>query len=71
MFRKRPELMEFKKASNRRSDREEKSSATGEPPSRPINHCYKDKTGTTFGLYQRFYWDASNVPFGGTPNFQR
>lgn len=25
---------------------------------------YKSKSGTTYGLYPRFYWDNSNVPFG-------
>lgn len=24
----------------------------------------------TYGLYQRFYWDESNVPFGGQPKFK-
>lgn len=69
MFRRRPELVEFMKPLTKKSNREERSSKTGEPAIRPLNHCYKDKTGTSYGLYQRFYWDSSNVPFGGIPNF--
>ena len=70
IFRRRPELLEFKRASNRHSNRDD-NKKTGEPAVKPLNKAYKDKSGTTYGLYQRFYWDSSNVPFGGIPNFQR
>ena len=44
--------------------------STNEPKAKPVNACPRDRSGTTFGLYQRFYWDAGNVPFGGYPHFQ-
>lgn len=32
---------------------------------------YKSKSGKMFGLYPRFYWDVSDVPFGGIPNIKQ
>ena len=36
----------------------------------PINSTYKGSDGTSYGLFQRFYWDEKGVQFGGQPNFK-
>jgi len=33
-----------------------------------VNKGYTNKSGTTFGLFPRFYWDVDKVQFGGLPN---
>ena len=37
---------------------------------KPVNSAYKGIDGTSYGLFQRFYWDESGIPFGGTPNLK-
>jgi hypothetical protein len=32
----------------------------------PCDSCYKSKSGVTYGLYQRFPWDETNIPFGSS-----
>jgi hypothetical protein len=32
---------------------------------------FRNKSGVSYGLYQRFYWDSDNVPFGGIAGFKR
>ena len=34
--------------------------------SAPRTHCYKSRRGITYGLFQRFPWDAEGVPFGSS-----
>lgn len=63
-------LIPFKRASDkiRRNPQEQKKK--GPKATRPVDSGFKSKTtGTGYGLYQRFYWDEENVPFGGTPGF--
>jgi hypothetical protein len=69
IFRHRPELIEFMRPLDKQKKVEKNLGEGGN--AKPINHCYKDKSGSSYGLYQRFYWDQHNVPFGGIPNFQR
>ena len=53
-----------------KAKRQNAGNSNAEARAKPVNVCYKDRSGTTFGLYQRFYWDQGNVPFGGQPHFQ-
>ena len=71
IFEMCPHLKEFKKDERQLQRDHEKSNKENKGTSiRPVNTCYKSKTGVTYGLYQRFYWDESNVPFGGQPKFR-
>jgi len=35
-----------------------------------MNSGYTSKSGYTYGLYPRFFWDVANVPFGGMANIK-
>lgn len=58
------------KATQMKQKRQNAGNSNAEPRAKPVNTCPRDRSGTTFGLYQRFYWDAGNVPIGGYPHFQ-
>ena len=71
IFRNYPHLMEFKideakleKIRNKEAGKETKVVV------KPINSYYKGSDGTSYGLFQRFYWDEKGVTFGGQPNFK-
>lgn len=73
IFHAKPQLLEFMKPVEKQLQQRRQNNGrdqNAEIQAAPVNVCYKDKSGTSYGLYQRFYWDAGNVPFGGYPNFQ-
>jgi len=70
LFDLRPELEEFKKFGKRMVRDSDKNNKENKGTNvRPCNSNYKTEKGETYGLYQRFYWDESNVPFAGRPNY--
>jgi len=71
IFRNYPHLMEFKIDDAKLE--KIRSKDTGKETKvfvKPINSSYKGSDGTSYGLFQRFYWDEGGIPFGGTPNFK-
>jgi len=67
IFDMRPELEEFKKSA-KNLDKLKTTKVKNGSKAKPVNSNYKTKNGETYGLYQRFYWDETNVPFAGRPN---
>jgi len=57
MFELCPHLLQFKRQKRDKKLMDMMSNVNDIGPSKPVNFAYKDKSGNTYGLYNRFYWD--------------
>ena len=66
------ELLQFRapQAKFERRTKEAKSGSNTVKNAQKMNSGYTSKSGHTYGLYPRFFWDVANVPFGGMPNIK-
>lgn len=71
-YKFKQELLKFR-ASHAKYEKRVKDLKQNEQQSQANNNMglgYKSKDGNMFGLYPRFFWDVSDVPFGGMPNIK-